>query len=560
MNSRFFIFILFFFPYFLIGNANNTYLKQQEVILPRVKGLIISGDNYPPPDYVIKTTRGVLFYRIRCPKNMSDQVCFSSSLERRIMNRSITFCDIERYKQEISNYYLKHCNIHVSVILPEQDCTSGVITLQVIESRVGDISVTGNYWFTKDHYLNYITLQPNDLVDRKELVANLNRINSSPWQKADIVYKRGKNPCETDIELVVVDKKPIQFYGGGDNTGFRITQFSRMYVGFNWGNAFNLDQIIAFCYTTSPDFQSYQSYTLDYSIPLPNDDGLRIFGGYARTQANNKYIPFAVSAGQSWQVSGRYNYQLPQSLKVNQKFHVGLDYKSTNNDFIVGENTISNLFATIFQIAAEYDGKITLGPHKVYGKIAGYGQPWKFGSISNIAYESLRPGANPLYVLSRGSGTYAYNEDNHNEFSFKVRVMGQVASTSLLPIEQYGLGGINSVRGYVAREVNVDNAIVVNLDIQTPKTSLIRLVSNKDRNIDKLSGVVFFDVGNGWLNSTVENQPYYYFLAGTGPGIRYDIANNIYALFDLGIRLGNIPFGATYDSRFRFYFSVIGTY
>ena len=136
----------------------------------------------------------------------------------------------------------------------------------------------------------------------------------------------------------------------------------------------------------------------------------------------------------------------------------------------------------------------------------------------------------------------------------------QLSSSALIPIEQFGLGGINSVRGYVAREVNVDDALVFNLDVMSPRISLLQFLKNKYRNIDKFAGVVFLDIANGWLVKTIPGEPAHTFMAGLGPGIRYDLWDNIYTRFDLGVRLSGVPYGALYKSRVRFYFSVIGTY
>ena len=553
--------LLCLLPSLLFGNKAESYINNQEVIVQRVKGFIISGESYAPPDYIIKTTNGVLFYRVRPPEDMSVQTLFCNSLEKRIIGRPLTFKDVQEYKQDIADYYLKKCHIHVAVTLPEQDCTNGVVVVKVSESKVGEVTVTGNYWFSKEQYLKYITLGHNDILNSDELIAGVNRINNSPWRKAEIVYKAGRNPLETDIELVVEDKKPINFYAGADNTGFRITEYTRLYIGFNWGNIFDIDQSLAFNYSTSPDFSGYQSFSLEYSAPLPNDDSLRFWGGYSRIQPEDVSLPIVLTVGQSWQLSGRYDLHLPQSLKMHQNINFGLDYKSTNNDFIVNELNISSLPVTIFQLAVDYKGGLKFDEHQISGVASMFAQPWQIGdTMSNAAYSALRPNSNPLYFILRGFAKYTYQEDNNDAFAAKVRLQGQVSSDALIPIEQFGLGGIDSVRGYVDREVNADNAFILNFDVRTPKVSLFQYINQKYRKWDKLCGVAFFDVANGWIYHPQVNQPAYYFLAGIGPGIRYDIANNLYARFDLGIRLGDVPFDATYDSRVRFYFNLIATY
>ena len=555
------ILLLCLVPTLLFGKVEESYIDNQEMIVQKVKGFIISGENNSPPDYILKTTKGVLFYRVRPPEDMDVQILFCKSLEKEMIGRPLTFKDVQECKRKIADYYLKQCHRHVAVTLPEQDCTNGVIVVKVSESKVGDITVTGNYWFSKERYLQYITLAHNDILNCDELFAGVNRINSSPWRKAEVIYKAGKNPLETDIELVVEDKKPINFYAGADNTGFRITEYSRLYIGFNWGNMFDLDQVLAFCYTTSPDFSGYQSFFLDYSAPLPNDDRLRVYGGYSRIQAEDVSLPLALNLGQAWQISGRYDLALPQSLKMHQTIDFGLDYKSTNNDFIVNETNIAKLPVTIFQLAAEYTGGLKFDGHHVSGKALMLAQPWQIGSsMSDSAYSALRPDSNPLYFILRGSSKYTYQEDNNKAFSAKVRLQGQIASDALIPIEQFGLGGIDSVRGYVDREVNTDNACIFNFDVRTPQISLFKYINEKYRTLDRLCGVVFLDIGNGWIYKPMVGQPSYYFLAGIGPGVRYDVSNNLYTRFDLGIRLGDVPFEASYDSRVRFYFSLIATY
>ncbi len=560
MVFRFLLSLFILSSSLVFGSSREPYIDNQEMIVQKLRGLIISGDDFPCPDYVIKTTTGVLFYRINVPKNISDQTNFAKNLERRAIGRPITFSDINQYKKEIANYYLTCCNIHVAVVLPEQDCTNGVVELRVVESKVGTISITGNTHFSDEYYLSKISLGKSSLLDSKQITADLRRINNSPFVKADVVYKAGENPGETDIELVVKDKKPIQFYAGADNTGFKVTQYSRLYIGFNWGNMFNQDQLLAFNYTASPNFEDYQSFVLDYTAPLPNDDALRVFGGYSYTQGE-KAVPQPVQNGQSWQLSARYNIHLPQSLRVFQKFNVGLDYKSTNNDLTVGEGVISNSFITIVQAAADYSGGITLGPHRILGTIEGYVQPILMGSsMQQAAYSSLRPNANPYYAYTKGHVQYLFDTGDNKNISAKIRFVGQLSTSALIPVEEFGLGGVQSVRGYVEREVNVDSAMLFNFEIQSPKVSVLQYMNPKWRVVDKLSAVAFLDLGNGWLYTTVASEPAYYFLAGIGPGLRYDISTNLYTKFDLGIRLTDVPFGATFNDRLRFYFSLIANY
>ena len=76
---------------------------------------------------------------------------------------------------------------------------------------------------------------------------------------------------------------------------------------------------------------------------------------------------------------------------------------------------------------------------------------------------------------------------------------GQYASQNLLPSEEYGLGGYDTVRGYKEREVNMDNAVILNLEMHSPNLTFW----NMFREIDKLEFLAFFDLAWGKTHKVV---------------------------------------------------------
>ena len=67
-------------------------------------------------------------------------------------------------------------------------------------------------------------------------------------------------------------------------------------------------------------------------------------------------------------------------------------------------------------------------------------------------------------------------------------------------------------------------------------------------------------MGAGGIFKSLPSQPGSYFLAGVGPGLRYDISNVIRARFDVGFRLTDVPFASSTKSLVEYYFSVVGSY
>jgi hemolysin activation/secretion protein len=267
------------------------------------------------------------------------------------------------------------------------------------------------------------------------------------------------------------------------------------------------------------------------------------------------FIPTSRNKGSDWQASIRYGAFIVPNGNFFQKAKAGFDLKQTNNDLTVANiNYIANSFATVFQAVGAYEASYTYKKNSFDFVGEGYVQPWDFGkTMSETNYAQLRPNAVNKYLYVRLKGDYAWQDPSGMMFTVKARA--QFSSGALIPLETLGLGGINSIRGYVERVVNVDNGGIFNFEFRTPFVS----PSGKRIN-DSLSGVLFADLGAGGVLKSLPGQPSSYFLAGIGPGIRYDISTVLRTRFDVGFRLTDNPFASSSSSVAQYYFGVIASY
>lgn len=534
-------------------------VADKRVVIQNVRAVIISGDDKLPPDHVLKTAKGVEFYRMSGSLSKSQKAKLKKQLQKQLVGQTMTFETLNHAKKNVRNHYVKNGQAMVIVTIPEQDVTENVIVIQVCEAKVGKIKITGNEWFTEDRLQEYVSLQEDDVIFNNVVEGDAAFMNRNPWRHVDVIYSPGEKQGTTDITFNVRDERPVRIYAGADNTGFKVTDIYRVFFGFNWANFLWLDQIISYQYTASPDFKKFQSHMAQYTVPLPNKNILNFFGGYSLIKVPRADLPGVVSKGQSLQVSGRYVYPfLPRPNDWLQDVKAGIDYKRTNNDLVVGETTLSSAYATIFQYVVAYDTSAVFGQHIVEGGVDFFLQPFALGdSMTSANYSRLRPGADTHYAYLKGG--LKYNWDwSELKMAINLRSVLQFSTGTLLPMEQLGLGGFYSVRGYPERAVNVDNGWLVNFEIRSPKVSLIRPKDQKP--IDAFSAIGFFDFGVGGVAKTVPNEPKSWGLAGIGPGIRYDYGNWLHARLDLGIRLTDRPFGSESSARALLYFSVVGAY
>ncbi len=532
-------------------------ISNQRVIIPSVKAVIISLDRDMPGKYVLQTSKGVQFYRVMQGMQPKKKEAFQKDLEKFVVGQPLTLEKIEAIKQKVSTFYQNNGFALVVVNVPEQDVTDGVLVITVLEARLGKVEVTGNRYFTADWYLKNLSVEEDQTIQTATVDSDIAYMNQSPWRRTSAIYKAGSQYGTTDIELYVQDERPARLFVGVDNTGFEVTNYNRIFFGFNLGNFLNYDQNLAFQYTASPDFQKFQAYTIFYSCPLPWRDEISLFGGYSTIDVNkNDYIPSTHNHGTDWQASLRYGVFIPPSGKFFQKAKAGLDVKQTNNDLTVSNfDIISSSLASVVEAVGTYEASYSFQKNSFNFVGEGFVQPWYFGrTMSESNYAALRPGAVTKFLYVRVKGEYVWS-DPASGMSMTIKARGQAASGALIPLETFGIGGENSVRGYVERVVNVDNGGILNFEFRTPYVS-----PSRNRISDRFSAVVFCDLGAGGVLRPVDHQPSSYFLAGIGPGLRYDISSVLRTRFDVGFRLTDEPFASSTPERARFYFNVTASY
>ncbi len=541
-------------------DSKDTQIKpihEKRVILSSVKGLIISSEGDRPGSYVLKTTKGVQIYRVMQGIPLKKREALQKDLEKFVVGKALTIDKIEDIKKRVSQFYQKNGHALVVVNIPEQDMSDGVVVVTVLEARLGKVTVTGNKYFSTEWYMKNLTLEEDQTIETKVLDGDVAYINDSPWRKASAVYKAGAKYGTTDVELYVRDERPARLFVGVDNTGFKVTNYNRLFFGFNLGNFLNYDQNLAFQYTAAPDFQKFQSYSVYYSAPLPWRDEITLFGGYSSIDVDREdFLPTSHNKGSDWQTSLRYGIFIPPSGNFFQKAKVGIDVKQTNNDLTVANiNYISNSFASVAQIMGAYEASYSFKKHALDFVGEAYVQPCDFGkTMSETNYSKLRPHAVNQYLYVRMNGSYVWS-DPKSGMMMTIKARAQLSSGALIPLETLGIGGINSVRGYVERVVNVDNGAVFNFEFRTPNVSPSRNKIN-----DNFAAVVFLDLGAGGILKSLPGQPSSYFLAGVGPGLRYDISSALRTRFDVGFRLTDVPFASSTKGEGQFYFSVIASY
>ncbi|NGX38713.1 MAG: Heme/hemopexin transporter protein HuxB [Chlamydiae bacterium] len=524
-------------------------------IVSEIHGLLL----IPNGDYVnygnAKRVEGLEVHDLYVPGGVR---CLAKVLEPLFMGRPLTTDLLKTLKEQIVYYYREHDHPVVSVWVPEQEVTDGVLQLVVMEGCVGQIACSGQCWFSSRLYENAISLGPGDAITADTLLTDVSWINRNPFRNVDLVFTPGCDPGTTNIELLVDDRFPVQVYGGADNAGTSSTGSFRWYTGVTWGNAFFLDHILNYQFASTKDLHEFKSHTVHYTAPLPWRHLLILYGGYSSVHPDLENFR---SKGHNSTASLRYTIPFGKNYcTVLGEFTLGFDYKNFNNnlDFVSGEvlpliTSSVNLsqFMLGYAIATEDCCR------RFSFNLDVYGSPAKMlPKESRSRYEELSRGARVRYAY--GLLTTGYTRFLPYCFSFSALGRLQLASGALLPSERFGIGGYDTVRGYEERQFNVDNALVLNAELRTPPFSFFNFF-NCCYN-DEMFFLVFFDYGLGNLRdrkppkglpSVGDKIGKTEYFMSFGPGWRYTICDHLSARLDWGIKLHRSIHGTKARSRFH---------
>ena len=523
------------------GQPGSLSGRGDEVLVNQLKGVFL----FSSPKQVRRA--GVTSPRSVEPGDvlLAQRPDFGAALQT-YLGRPVTLKSLAEMTRSIVAFFRDHDRPVVNVFVPEQNITTGFVQVVVVVSRVEKIDATGAHYFSNSFLKAQLQLRPEEEISGSQLNSDLSWINRNPFLRSDVLMAPGDAPGTTDLLLRTQDRFPLRAYVGYEDSGNQFTGDDRILAGFNYGNLFGVGQQLSYQFTSGDDVNRFTAQSGTYVIPLPWHHQLTFFGSYANSYAN--LGPDLNSAGVNWQVSGRYEVPLPGTEHFTESVTGGFDFKRSNNDLIFNVATVSNVFTDVDQFVLGYQATSQDDYGSTSGSVTGF---WSPGGISNndddADYMSQRGGARANYFY----GQVAADRVTRLPFDFTWTVRGELqeSDANLLPSEQLGLGGYETVRGYDEREVNGDNGFLISTEVATPPVSIAQ-VFGLQKVKDQLQFLGFVDYGGTSLHQvTPADVNPNTNLLGIGPGLRYAITPYFSLRFDYGFQMINTGFDDRHASR-----------
>ncbi len=454
------------------------------------------------------------------------------------------FADVQRALEALERAYTDKGFSAIQVILPEQELDKGEVRFKIVEARIARLVIEGSKFYNEQNISRSLpSVRAGEPPNIHNIADNLRVANENPAKQTTVLLRGGSEEGQVDAVVRVTDERPTKYSVTMDNTGTQQTGLYRLGFGFQHANLWNRDHVLSMQYVTSPSDNDHPAST----IPHPNRN-VFIFGASYRIPLYSYGVSLDISVGYSnvnsgtiqnlFNVSGsgsifglRYNANLRKWGEVEQRIAFGLDWRGYRNKVTTaGGGAALVPDVTVHPVSATYFGVYRTGASET---------SFNFGAFRNLpggndghskAFEASRTGGEANYFIVR----YGFNhlQAFANEWQMRVGFNGQMTRDRLVAGEQFGIGGADSVRGFLEREVVNDNGYRGTMELYTPDfASKIPFLPGGSR----IRSLFFYDWGLTQRYSPLLGEQKQSAIASMGIGFRFSRGNNLSMRFDYGV-------------------------
>jgi hemolysin activation/secretion protein len=439
-----------------------------------------------------------------------------------------TIKDIEAARQSLEKLYHDHGYQTVLVNIPQQEVSAGIVRLKVIEAPVGQVQIKGSRY----HSLQVINatvpqLKGGVVPNFGEVQRELAQVNHTEDLHVTPVLRASTTPGQVDVDLDVQDQLPLHASLEADNRYSANTAQLRMIGEVSYDNLFQRNQSMSVQYQVAPEHPD-EAEIWSVSYVIPTQSGL-VWALYAvRSNSNIAAVGDLDVIGNGSIYGVRLIEPLPSpSADFYHNFTAGLDYKDFKQDVTLqGSDDVASPAKYppfTLQYTATWLGHADAAYHAAATTAARSSTTLDLGTSFLVRglgtdaeqFSVKRYGAGPSYFILHPS--LQRQQILPWSWSLVGKIDGQLASGPLISNEQYGAGGVDSVRGYTESERLGDDGMRGSVELRTPQ-----LLNGRAR-ITQSYWYLFADGARVKIIDPLPGQRTGYDLGSEGLGFRFKI-------------------------------------
>jgi len=398
----------------------------------------------------------------------------------------------------IARHYRAEGYPFMALSTPEQEVTSGVLQVRVVEFRAGEVSVAGADNESAAYIRSRVRQQGGEPIDARELGQDMDWLGRNPFRSARALFAPGDALGRSDLTLALAETRPWRGYAGIANSGSASTGRTRLYAGVQ-AAPFRAapDVVLAYQVTASDDVfdggrPAYVSHAGVADIGMAPRQAIEITLDHVAIEQPSG--PFDVSqrineAALGWR----------GGVGVLGDLRLGVEARQARRTVRFGGVPVIEAEADIVQVYGGFEkaGFHARGQYALSAML--HVSPGRIGDANQRAalhdYSDGRVGdANYAYLDLRYAGSLVFGRGA----TWNTEVIGRLANRALPDTEQIGIGGASLVRGYTLDDGAFDAGIVLRNTLAAAPRPLLRKAGQGD----VLEPYLFLDAGHARQRGT----------------------------------------------------------
>jgi len=437
--------------------------------------------------------------------------------------------DVENARAALAKAYQDKGYQTVSVQIPAQQIKGGVVMLEVVEGKVGRLRVNGAKYYSPEKIRQEApSLAEGKVVDFNAVTHDIVALNQLSDRRVTPVLRAGEVPGTVDIDLNVNDTLPLHGSIELNNRYSPNTSELRLNGSVSYSNLWQLGHTVGFNFQLAPEnLKDAEVFSAYYIAPVPSVNWLSLMMQGTKQDSDVSSLGTSDVTGVGDVVGMRAIINLPNGKDFYQSVNVGIDYKHFINGISLGGTKIVTP-TTYFPLSANYSATWK-GKGNETDLNVGLNFTFR-GFGSNLTeLDNSRFNADGGYLYLRGD--LSHTHDFPGGIQVYGKIQGQVASEPLLSSEEFGGGGLGTVRGYLESAVIGDSAVFATAELRSPPLSTWVPKFNDWR--------VYFFAEGGMVAVTdpLPEQQDQFTLASFGVGTRMRLLNHFNGSLDIGVPL-----------------------
>jgi hemolysin activation/secretion protein len=468
--------------------------------------------------------------------------------------REITFSDLRAATSAVEQLHAEAGFEVVRVLIPEQEIQPGEkLKLQIVDARLDVVTIAGNDHFTAESIQeSLVVLQPGALINTVEMDKNLRLINDNPAKIVRVRLEPSNKPGLVDAKVQVSDQPPFAAYLTLDNSGTNATGDFRMGLALQHNNAFNKGHMASFQYVTSPGrWSDVEVFGLNYKVPFYSlESMLELAYSDSNVDAGNLSV-----GSSSVSVAGAGTTAAIRWVKLLDRF-AGFDarlaFSHEVKQFVSqvqlngsGPSLVPELESR--PVGVSYTLTETQDARQRAFQVGYFKNYVTGGNNSTAQYSMTNPAAEANFDVIRANASWS--EPVGGGWRLTAQLDVQHTDYSLIPGEQFGAGGVYSVRGFEERVLSADKGMRQSFELLGPN-----IANLFGKVFERLQYVAFVEAAQLKFNNPVFGSPVEPHLMSYGIGARFAFSPKHQFRVDLANVVSGVPIQPHGDVMLHFTF------